>query len=120
MPFGRDPLLNEKQEIIFKKELIKLRSERFSAKQIAKKLKFGQSGPYEKLEVNHIYFYVTKFDLKRKIKKRQKVESDLYKNIPPEERHHYFKWTPGCGIPETVLDSFRRSGRLLNDPLNNE
>ena len=118
MPFGREPLLNKKQEETFKEKLISLREQRFSAKQIAEKLNFGKAGPYKKLTADHVYFYITKFNLKRKIKKRQKVQEKQQKFIDPRFPHRYHRWTPD--MPDCVVDGLRRGGYLLNDPLNNE
>ena len=69
MPFGKEKLVTFEQEKILKRQLKKLRDKGLSAREIAKKLGFGQPGHYQKLNFNHVYMYVRHFNLKIKERK---------------------------------------------------
>ena len=113
MPYGQEKLITVEQEKIFKGQLKLLRGKGMSAKQIAEELNFGKSySPYKKLKPSHVYFYVNRFKLKRKIKRKTEATDE---RINPEFKKFYSKWNPS--MPESVAENLRRNGFLLNDPM---
>lgn len=116
MPFGKEKLLTPKQEKKLKVELMRLRANGVTAKNIATLLRFGQpNSPYKKLNSNHIYFYANYFHLKRMVKRKPKKDGS---NINPEFKNYYFKWRET--MPESVVTNLRENGFLLNDPKSGE
>lgn len=110
MVFGQEKLLTSEQEKTFKPKLKKLRDAGLTAKQIAEELRFGVEGTlYARLKLAHVYFYVDKFQLKRKVKRKVKD------NINEKFKNLYFKYRKG--MPEEIAENLRDEGFLLNDPL---
>jgi len=114
MPFGQDPLLTKEAEEKLKSELGKLWDEGLKGREIAKKLGFGKSGsPYEKLKLDHIYFYRRHFGLKpRKIMTMKK--NLMLESLPPRQRRLMVKWRPF--MPKSIVESCLREGFLYGYP----
>ena len=112
MVYGQERLLKPDVEERFKHQLRRLRDLGLTARQIAKELEFGVEGSvYVKLKPKHVYFYVDRFQLKRKIEK--KVNND----IDPRFKNLFFKYRKD--MPEELAENLRKEGFLLNDPLVN-
>ena len=134
MVFGKEKLVEDKELESFLEELSWGWEEGHSAKQIAKDMKFGEPEPYgyPLLKTSHVYYFAKKYaeeygmEPRRKTKKEEEDQKEKkpeakekqQKYIDPRFPHRYHKWTPD--IPDCVADSLRRSGYLLNDPLDRE
>lgn len=113
MTFGQDPLLTEEAEEKLKSELTELWEKGLKGPEIAEKLGFGKPGPYEKLKLDHIYFYRTHFGLKpRQIKTMKK--NLILESLSPRMRKLMVKWRPS--MPLSVVESCLREGFLYGYP----
>jgi hypothetical protein len=113
MPFGQEPLLTEEQEEKLKSELGKLWDEGVKGREIAKRLGFGKPGPYEKLNLDHIYFYRIHFGLgPRQIKTMKK--NLMLENLSPRLRRLMVKWRPS--MPQSLVETCLREGLLYDYP----
>jgi len=110
--YGQEKLITVEQEKKLKGQLKILRDKGMSAKQIAEELNFGKFPPYEKLKPSHVYFYVKKFQLKKKIERKTEATD---KRANSKFKNFYFKWKPS--MPENIAENLRRNGFLLNDPM---
>jgi hypothetical protein len=115
MTFGQDPLLTEEAEEKLKSELGKLWDEGLKGPEIAEKLGFGKPGPYEKLKLDHIYFYRIHFGLEpRQVKTMKK--NLILESLPPRLRRLMVKWRPS--MPQSLVETCLREGFLYGYPSN--
>ena len=107
MVYGKEKFFpNEKELHDFMQELTFCWTEGFSAKKIAKEMKFGEPEPegYPKLKIQHIYYFIKKYgyewegvEPRRKVKKEpEKEEKKVQVGIPhlndmPYEVVHYLR-----------------------------
>jgi hypothetical protein len=113
MPFGQEPLLTIEAEEQLREELTQLWTEGVTAPKIAKKLGFGEPGPYVRLSTNHVYFYARHFGLKPRKKMTMKKNLE-FENMPEWKRKLMVKWTPG--MPQCVVENCLRHGVLYGYP----
>ena len=103
MVYGQEKLFPNKEELDnFIEELTWAWDEGWSAKKIAKEMKFGEPEPagYPKLKVQHVYYFIKKYgkewgvEPRRKVKKKPQTEVQKgipYTNDMPYEVAHYLR-----------------------------